>query len=460
MVDEKNNASPHSSVTSPRLRFGTFEVNLDVRELRKQGIRIKLPHKPFQVLELLLKKPGLLVRREELTQHLWPNLHVNFDSGLNTAVNTLREALGDSPKNCRFVETLPGLGYRFLMPVEVISHAEPTVENTDNRASDEIVSFEAKQDYLKGKFFYNKLNEDDLRKSIAYFESAIAQEPSFASAYAALADAYCLGALLGIMSPDDAHFKARKWILAALRINHESPDVRLSLAGIKRLFDRDWQGAEVECLRALQRNPDHAGIHQAYATLLAITDRVQEALTEIRRAQILDPLSLVISTEMAGILYLAQDFSGAIEQAWKTLALDPRLPVAQHILGLAYEATGMMEEAIVEFQNSHLCSGQNPAAVAALGHTYSLVGHQEMAYQALWKLNEMSKQRYVSPYWKSVVYIGVDALDLALRALDECWQTRDILLFMLKIDSRLDPIRGHAQFGNLLTQLSLRASSP
>jgi DNA-binding winged helix-turn-helix (wHTH) protein/Tfp pilus assembly protein PilF len=320
MDDRKHRAS---SVTPGRLRFGTFEVNLELRELRKQGIRIKLPHKPFQVLEILLKKPGLLVRREELMQQLWPNLHVNFEGGLNTAINTLREALGDSPRNCRFIETLPGLGYRFLMPVEVMAHTEPSIGNTNGHASGGIVPFEAEQDYLKGKFFYNKLNEDDLRKSIAFFESAIAQDPSSACAYAALADAYCLGALLGIMSPDDAQRRARKLIMSALRIDHTLPEVRNSLAGIKRLFDRDWQSAEAECLEALQRNPNHAGSHQAYATLLAITGRVQEALKEIRRAQTLDPLSLLISTEMAGILCLAHDFSGAIEQSWKALVLDP-----------------------------------------------------------------------------------------------------------------------------------------
>jgi DNA-binding winged helix-turn-helix (wHTH) protein len=96
---------------------------------------VRLQHKPFKVLELLLRNPGLLVRREELMQQLWPNLHVNFDHGLNTAVNTLRQVLGDSLRNCRYIETLPGLGYRFLMPVEAIAQTAPAqITNFENSA--------------------------------------------------------------------------------------------------------------------------------------------------------------------------------------------------------------------------------------------------------------------------------------------------------------------------------------
>jgi tetratricopeptide (TPR) repeat protein len=173
-------------------------------------------------------------------------------------------------------------------------------------------------------------------------------------------------------------------------------------------------------------------------------------LKEIRRAQTLDPLSLAISAEMAGILCLAHDYPGAAEQSWKALVLDPKFAAAQHTLGLAYEGTGMIEEAIAEFQNAYLCSSHNPAAVAALGHAYSLYGNKDKAWQMLLQLDEMSQHRYVSPYWKSVVYIGIEATDFALRSLNECWERRDVLLFMLKIDPRLDPIRGNAQFGRLL----------
>ena len=376
MMNDANKHAHHLPLTSRKLRFGSFEVDLDLREVRNRGIRIRLQHKPFQVLELLLQNPGSLVKREDLMQQLWPNLHVNFDGGLNTAVNALRQVLGDSPHHCRFIETLPGLGYRFLVPVEILTQADPGRQDSDRRTGGRITSFKARQDCLKGKHFYNKLSEDDLRKSIAYFESAIEQDAGFAPAYAGLADAYCLCALLGVMAPADARRRAQPLTTTALQIDRELPEARVSLANVKKLFDRDWRGAEAECLRALESNPKKCRQPPGACQLLAVTGRVQEALDEIRHAQTLDPLSAVISVELACILYLARDFQGAIEEAWRVLILEPTFAVAQHTLGLAYEQTGMISEAIAEFQNARACSGHSPAAIAALGHAYSLAGKQ------------------------------------------------------------------------------------
>jgi DNA-binding winged helix-turn-helix (wHTH) protein/Flp pilus assembly protein TadD len=437
--------------TPRKLRFGAFEVDLDLRELRNRGVRVRLQQKPFQILELLLKNPGSLVRREELMKQLWPDLHVNFDSGLNTAVNTLRQVLGDSLRNCRFIETRPGLGYRFVMPVEAIVLAEPGGGNGKRFGRSRTASLEAQQDYLKGKYFFNRISEDDLRRSIAYFESAINQDPSFGEAYSGLADTYSLCALLGVVSPGEAHRRAKQLISTALQIDDTLPEAHVSLAGVKMLFERDRSSAEKECLRALQSDPGYAGGHQAYAALLAVTERLEEALREIRRAQELDPLSVVISAEMAWILYLARDFQGAIEQAWKALVLEPKFAAAQYALGLAYEQKGMTEEAIAEFKNACSCSGHHPAAIAALGHAYSLAGKREEAWQTLQQFEEISQRRSVSPYWKGILHVGIGTSDLAIQALSECCEQRDIWLMLLRVDPRLDPIRGDARFVHLTT---------
>jgi tetratricopeptide (TPR) repeat protein len=181
---------------------------------------------------------------------------------------------------------------------------------------------------------------------------------------------------------------------------------------------------------------------------------LDEALGEIRLARELDPLSVVIGMQMAWILYLARDFQGAIEQSWKALILEPKFAAAQHTLGLAYEQRGMMDEAITEFQNARSCSGNNPAAIAALGHAYALAGEPREARRTLEDLNQMSQRRYVSPYWKSVVCAGIGAHDLALQSLNECWKQHDVWLILLRVDPRLDPIRGNAQFHRLLKQIN------
>src|SRR5262245_32588734 len=109
---------PNEAATSQAIRFATFEVDLQAQELRKAGLRLKLTGQPFQVLAILLEQPGVVVTREELQKRLWPDTFVDVDHNLNTAINKIREALGDSSENPRFVETLPRRGYRFIAPVD------------------------------------------------------------------------------------------------------------------------------------------------------------------------------------------------------------------------------------------------------------------------------------------------------------------------------------------------------
>ena len=116
--------APESNAPPRIVRFGTFEADLNAGELRKGGVKIKVHGQPFEVLTLLLARPGEVVPREELRQRLWPtDTFVDFDHGVNTAINRLREALGDSAENPRFIETVPRRGYRFVAPVETQNSA-------------------------------------------------------------------------------------------------------------------------------------------------------------------------------------------------------------------------------------------------------------------------------------------------------------------------------------------------
>lgn len=131
--------------TARTYRFGVFEADAAAGELRKQGRRLRLTGQPFEVLVLLLERPGQVVTREEIHQQLWPDgTFVDFDHGLNTAINKLRESLGDSATNPRFIETLPRKGYRFIAPVEAVSQeaitepdGRPDVEPAPNKESSE-----------------------------------------------------------------------------------------------------------------------------------------------------------------------------------------------------------------------------------------------------------------------------------------------------------------------------------
>jgi len=436
-----------SAVISTRARFGVFEVNLRERELRKFGLRVRLQQKPFQILERLIETPGEFVTREELAGVLWHDLHVLFDRSLNTAVNALRRALGDPGRNPRFIETRAGLGYRFIAQVEQV-RTEQVTKPAGSRGSSE-----AYRDYLKGRYFSNRLTEEDLRKSVAYFESALARDPDYALAYAGLADTYTLFAFHGILPAQQSFANARKFAEAALRLNDELAEAHISMAGVKRSNGWDWNGAEASHRRALKLNGNDSRAHCHYADHLSTLGRSEEALREIGTAQDLDPLSLVINLESAWILYIARDFQGAAEQSRKTLAMEPRFAPAQNTLGLAYQQLGMIEEAIVELNNALTCSGNHPAAQAALAHALATAGRRREAEDALGLIKRMS--RYVSPYWLSLVHIALEDWDEAFASLHKAHQERDAWLVWLKVEPRFDPLRADTRFDDLLYRVGL-----
>ena len=431
-----------------RLCFDVFEIDLRNRELWRggvrRGVRVKLQKKPFQILYRLLEAPGELVTRMELAQYLWPELHVVFEGSLNTAVNALRRALGDPPRNPRYIETRPGIGYRFIAPVKRV-----------DEVSTRPVNPAAHQDYLKGRYFYNKMTEEDLRKSVAYFEAALSADADYAPAYAGLADTHALFAFLGIAPAKEALRRAHEFAEAALRIDDTLAEAHVSLAGVKKLYHWDWNGAETEYRKALQLNPNYARGHQLYASYLSAMGRPEEALREIRRALELDPLSLVVNMEMAWILYMARDFQGAVEQSWRTLTMNAKFAPAQNTLGLAYEQLGMQEEAIVELENARACSGDHPATDAALGHAYARAGRRREAEEMLQALQRQSQSRFVSPYWLSILHAVLGQFTPALDLLEQAQRDRDVWLVWLKVESRFDPLRGNPRFQALLRNMGL-----
>jgi DNA-binding winged helix-turn-helix (wHTH) protein/Flp pilus assembly protein TadD len=429
-------------VISVRVQFGVFELNLRERELRKFGLRVKLQQKPFQILQRLLETPGEFVSREDLAQVLWPDLHVLFDRSLNTAVNALRRALGDAGRNPRFIESRQGLGYRFIAQVEHIQTRQGR-------------STEAHRDYLKGRYFSNKLTVEDLHKSIAHFESALARDPGYALAYTGLADTHIQFAFQGMLPARECFAHAKKFAEAALRIDDHLAEAHTSIAGVRRYADWDWTGAEAAYRRALELNSNDPRAHRFYADYLSTMGRSAEALREIGAAQELDPLSLVINMEMAWILYIARDFQAAAEQSWKTLAMEPRFAPAQNTLGLAYQQMGMIEEAIVELDNARACSGEHPAAQAALAHALAIAGRRAEAEMFLDQLKRMSPTRNVSRYWLALINTSLGAWDAAFESLQEACENREAWLVWLKVEPRYDSLREDARFDHLLRRIGL-----
>ena len=311
---------------------------------------------------------------------------------------------------------------------------------------------EAYQEYLKGRFHWNRLSEEGVRRSLDYYQSAIRQDPNYALAYAGLAESYALLAFFGIERPAALAPRAKDAALRALALDNRLAEAHCALAGILKIYEWDWAGAERSYEQALRLNGRNWQAHRGYAALLAACGRMNAAMREIQSAHELDPLSLSISMETAWNLYMARRYDDAIRQASRTLELEPRFFPAHHTLGLAYEAIGRYEEARASFERSTIGSG-NPTASSALARVLALMGDTEAARRLLAELLGLHHRSYVLPYLPAVVYAGLGELEEALTWLETAFEDRDPYLVWIRTDPRLDLLRDHPRFRSLLERI-------
>jgi TolB-like protein/Tfp pilus assembly protein PilF len=579
-------------------RFGPFEIDLRARELRKRGMRLRLQEKPFQILELLLEKPGDVVSRKELRDKLWPGIVAGFDRSLNTAINTLRQALGDSAGSPRFVETRSRRGYRFIAPVQFFElransltavsgpgaaprsiavlpfengggepetdylsdgitesilqslsqlpgvrvmarssvfrfkgkHPDPQSAGRElnveavltgtvlpaaagsdtlvvcaelvevangwrlwgerfERKLSEIFSVEAEiareisdslrlhvsgidrrrlarqttqnpeayHDYLKGRYHWNKLTEEGLRKGIAYFEQAIRKDPGFALAYSGLADAYGLCGFFGLVAPQEVLPQARQAALRSIEADPNLGEAHASLASVLKIYDWDWLGAETHYRLAIALNPNYANAHRWYAGLLSALGRSGEALREIRVARELDPLSLIINMEVSWNYFMARQYDRALEESLKTLELESGFAPASYSLGLAYEQLGHYDDAVTALERARDASRANPSTLVALGHAYGRRGQIVEAQRILDDLNQWKSRTYISSYLVALVHAGLGTADEAFACLERAITERDAWIVWLNTEPRFDNLRGDPRFKELLRRVGFPA---
>ena len=625
------------------LRFGVFEVDLRAGRLTKHGLRLRLQEQPFLVLTMLLENPGELVTREELRSRLWPRTIVDFDHGLNKAINKIREALGDSAENPRFVETIARRGYRFLADVEAIdapsqqpeaapeagggvgpsgaarlgaawtrlphflawrifaaclalvfatalfwifypwsypaskirSLAVLPLENISGNASedyfadgmtDELITHlgqisalrvisrasvmtykglrkplaeiarelnvetvvegsvlrsgervritaqlievpadrhmwaqsyegdlrdtltlqnrvartiaeqirvrlnrqeraaleksrtlnpEAHEAYLKGRYFWNKRTGDGLKKAIDYFSLAIETDPTYAEAYAGLADSYALSGdwEYAIFSPQEASLKAKAAAIKALALDDSLGEAHTSLAFAMDLYDWDWVSADKEYQRAIALNPGYATAHHWYAWHLMVMGRNTEGISELRKAESLDPLSLIISADLADALCIAHLYDESVQQSRKTLEIDPNFALAHYQLGQALQQKHMYEQAITEFQRAIELSGDSAAFDSNLAYAYASLGRRDEALKVAKGLEARPSQGSAADANIALIHVGLGDNDEAMSWLNKAYQARFNPSILLR--PAFDPLRSDARFQDLLRRIGL-----
>jgi serine/threonine-protein kinase len=316
-------------------------------------------------------------------------------------------------------------------------------------------SVEAYTWYLRGRYFQSRRTEEGLKTSIEYFERAIEKDPLYALACSGLADSYNLLAIYGYLSPREAYPKVKMAATTALEMDESLSEAHTSLAFTRHRFDWDWSGAEKEFKRAIQSNPSYASAYHWYSLLLRQMGRAEESFAAIKRAQELDPLSLVINTDLGTHFYYARQYDQAIAYHQKTLEMNPNFARVYIDLGTAYEQKGMYKEAIAAFQKGVLLSGGNSLIMASLGHAYAVSGRREEAQKILRELQDQTKQRYVLPYAIALIYMGLDEKDRTFEWLEKAYEERSGWLVFLNISPLFDPLRDDSRFGQLLKKIGL-----
>ncbi len=313
---------------------------------------------------------------------------------------------------------------------------------------------EAYQAYLKGRYHWNKRTAESLEKSVEFLNQAIEKDPSYALAYAGLADTWFSRGWYRFVVPKEAYEKARAAATKALEIDDRLAEGHAILAAVKTTYEWDWSGAEREFKLAIELNPNYATAHQKYSLFLTITGRFDEAIAEAKKARELDPLSLPINENVGDILYLARRYPEAIEQLRKTLDLDPDYGVARTTLAKVYEAQGLYAEALDERLH-----GATPDNVAQMKKAFASSGMKGVWQYRLDGLLERSKTEYVSPADIALFYARLNEKDQAFAWLTKAMEDRSILFNYLIADARFDNLRPDPRFAELVKKAGLKPLS-
>ncbi len=504
-----------NQASSAPVRFGVFEADLSAGELRRNGVKVRLQDLPFRALALLLARPGEVITREEFRQALWPpDVFVDFEQGLSSAVMRLRDALRDSADNPIFIETIERRGYRWIGPIhlpEPVPQAPPPQEKavvnepnppTATPPSNSVfwrrlifalpllvllfavwifrpgnrsaavgaksipptaksphspANREAEDFYLKGRFYWNKRTPESLNQAVEAFTQAVARDPNYADAYVGLADCYNLLREFSAMPANEAYFKAFAAAKKAVELDPQSADAHASLGFVSFWGMWDAHDAEKEFRRALELDPNNAKARHWFATFLHGLGRDQEALTEIELARKLDPHSSAILADKGELLRGAGRYDEALQVLTQLEAAEPDF-VSPHVyLQSAYFDKGDYPRYITELKREaslrHDAAKLSEADSAAKGFA---AGGERGLQQALHSERiRLYEQGKLSPYWVAQSDARLGKTEEAIRYLNMCVQSHDELALNVRQDSSFNNLHGKPAFEQLFAVLGL-----
>ena len=311
--------------------------------------------------------------------------------------------------------------------------------------------------YLKGRYFFNRATDENLKKAIALYEDAIKLDPNFARAYAGVADAYnWAGWNEGVFTAAEAMIKEKAAAEKAIQLDDNSAEAHASLASYKYTYEFDWVGAEREFRRAFELNPSYAYAHDQLGFALVQQGRLDEALAQNQRAAELDPLSPEILCDAIWALAWQGKYDAAKAQARKALDLDPTNYFAQFMIGWIDLDAGKFSDAIPELEKAAAATGSPPYVAAYVGYAYGASGDRTRALAQIELLNKRSIHGYVPPFSTAIVYLGLGDHERAITGLEQAYASHSQFLGLLKMDKMFTPLHPNPRYQSLLKKLNFK----
>ncbi|MGA7274325.1 MAG: protein kinase [Candidatus Udaeobacter sp.] len=314
---------------------------------------------------------------------------------------------------------------------------------------------EAYRAYLKGRYFWNKRTPAALEQSLGFFRQALDLDPTYASAYAGMADTYALLVWQDELPQKDI-VRAKAAASKALEIDETLAEPHASLGFARFWYDWDFASAESEFRRAIELNPDYATAHHWYGEFLGLMGRFDDGFEELRLAQQIDPLSPIINADLGKLHFLARQPDQAIERLQSTVEIDPDFPLAHLFLALAYNQKGLHDQAIAQLEKQVNRPSSRTIFKATLGFVYAQSGRRAEATSILNELKErISSRQFFSPFEIALVYIGLGENEQALEWLEKAKTEHDPFLIYIKTDPNFDSLRSDSRFADLLHSMGV-----
>jgi DNA-binding winged helix-turn-helix (wHTH) protein/tetratricopeptide (TPR) repeat protein len=452
------------------LLFGDYELRTDSGELFRDGVRVALQPQPARLLELLARRSGEVVSREEIQRHLWgEETFVEFEQGLNFCIRKIRIAIEDSATEPVYLETVPRRGYRFLVPVRtgparrsawraaaglalglmlLAVHPEPEPRPAGTLGSEGIIG-PAFQAYTEGRFLARRRNPGDREKALVRLEDAMRLAPGFAPAHGI----YARLRLDFNRPPEEVAAPAEAAARRALALDPCLNEARLVLVDIGLYFRFDWKLAKTEMDRALACDPRDSEVHRVHAAFHAANGRFGEAIAAARQAQLLDPKSEMALADLAWYSFLARRYDEALDLARRTLALQPEDTWTSQALIEAALAAGKPEIALAEANSLLELARSRGRPPLPAGRFESLRPFWDWVLQ---RRTAFATRAPLPPIRLAVPVLRLGDKERALRLVEESarrkfgWE-----MAFLAVDPRFDPLRAEPRFHQVLRSLGL-----